>query len=329
MITKRPNYQNLYIITIVIIYTLNHDLLHAAYPDKSIRIIVPFSAGGNIDSNARIIAVALSDSLGQPIIIDNRAGAGGRIGMVAAAKAPPDGYTALLGSSGMLTMSPAFFPSVIKLYSLNDFIYTTTISTVPLVLIIHPSIPISNVKDFINLAKNTPHKFSMSSAGIGSTTHIAGELFQINTKIKLTHIPYKGGHPALIDLVSGQVNIMFDQISTSSTFIKNKKLRALGIATLNRSVNFPNIPTIHESGVHDFEASTYSGLVFPAKTPQDRVDIIYRSLLKILDSPFVIDNFTKGGAEVIKSNPDDFLNKLQVDLEKWTKLSITLNLKLE
>jgi tripartite-type tricarboxylate transporter receptor subunit TctC len=302
---------------------------HAAYPDKPMRIIVPFAPGGNIDINGRVVASGLTLLLGQSVIVDNRAGAGGRIGTEAAAKAPPDGYTALLGSSGALTLNPAFYPSTAKSYTLQDFAFTSMVSIVPLVLVAHPSVPVRNLKTFIAFTRSAPGQLTMASAGTGSTTHIAGELFQVLTKTKLTHIPYKGGHPAMIDLISGQTHVMFDQVSTSAPHIHSGKVRPLGIATLKRSPMLPDVPTIDESGLPRFEASTYTGVAFPAATPPDRLAVVYRALTQVLDQSSVKDSFERVGADVIKSTPEEFAARLTNDLAKWTKLSKQLNLKLE
>ena len=190
----------------------------AAYPERPIRLIAPFAPGGNIDITARTIAPGLTEQLGQSVIVENRGGAGGRIGTEVVAKAAPDGYTMLLGSSGSLTVNPAF-AAVPSYDPIKDFAPTSLISIVPLVLVTHPSLPASNAREFIALAKAKPGSVMMASAGTGSNTHLTGELFQVITGVKLTHIPYKGSGPALVDLIGGQTHCIFDQVSTSAPLV--------------------------------------------------------------------------------------------------------------
>jgi len=228
---------------------------HAAYPDKPIRLVVPFAPGGNIDITARIVAPALSEHLGQPVLVDNRGGAGGRIGTEMVAKAPPDGYTLLLGSSGALTMNPVFSP--LKSYDpVRDFAPTSLVSIVPLILVVHPSLPVKTTKEFIALLKSRPGQVMMASAGTGSTTHLTGELFQVITGTTLTHVPFRGSGPATIELIGGHTQCMFDQVSTSGPYVKAGKLRPIAVAALRRSPVFPEVSTMDESGLRGFEAST-------------------------------------------------------------------------
>ena len=291
----------------------------AAYPEKPIRIIVPYAPGGNIDVNARIVAPGLSERLGQPVVVENRGGAGSRIGTEMAAKAAPDGYTLLLGSSGSLTINPVFSPNA-TIDPLRDFSYTSLISNVPMVLSVHPSVPARSVKEFIALAKARPERLTMGSAGVGSNTHFTGELFQLETAIKLVHVPYKGTGPALIELMGGQVDLIFDQLSTSISFIKSGRLRPLGVTTLKRSFLLPAVPTIDESGVRGFEASSYTGVMLPSATPKDIVMKIYEALLHTLDQPATRESFARLGADVIKTTPEEAARRIRDDVAKWTKV---------
>lgn len=300
----------------------------AAYPEKPIRIIVPFAPGGNIDLTARIVAPGLTERLGQPVIVENRGGAGSRIGTEFAAKAAPDGYTLLLGSSGSLTINPVFSPNV-EFDPLRDFAYTSLVSVVPMALSVHPSVPSRNVKEFIALAKARPGRLAMGSAGIGSNTHFTGELFQLVTATKFMHVPYKGNGPALIDLMGGQVDLIFDQLSTSGPLIKNGKLRPLGVTTLKRSPLLPEVPTIDESGVRGFEASTYTGIMLPAATPKDVVMKVYEALTRWLDQPATRESFARLGAELIKTTPEETVRRFKDDLDKWTKVRKATNITLE
>ena len=301
--------------------------VHAAYPEKPVRIVVPFAPGGNIDLNARAVAPGLTEFLGQPVLVDNRGGAGGRIGTELVAKSPADGYTLMLGSSGPLTINSTFYKA--NFDTLRDFAATSTISSVPLVLSVHPSVPVRNVRELIALAKAQPGRLAMCSAGIGSTTHLTGEFFQMHTGARFTHVPYKGTGPALIDLVAGQVDLIFDQLTTSSPHIQSGRLRPLAVSTLKRSTLMPELPTMHESGAQGFEVITYTGIVAPAATPKDILQRVHAALIKTLDLPATRDTFKRLGAEVIPSSPEAFTERLRRDLEKWRKLRDQLKLKLE
>ena len=205
-----------------------------AYPSKPIRIVVPFAPGGNIDINARIIAPGLSEFLGQPVIVENRSGAGGRIGSTVVAKSPPDGYTLLLGAPGTLVSQPVFHDDI-EYQPLRDFVYTSRISLVASAVSVHPSLPVRSIKELIALSRTRPGVLLMGSAGQGSGGHLMGELFQSMAKVKFTHVPYKGGVAASVDLVSGQIQLAFDQVSSSGPFIKAGKIRALAVTTPQRS----------------------------------------------------------------------------------------------
>lgn len=300
----------------------------AAYPEKPIRIIVPYAPGGNINVNARIVAPGLTERLGQPVVVENRGGAGSRIGTEMAAKAAPDGYTLLLGASGSLTINPVFAPKA-TIDPLRDFAYTSLISNVPMILSVHPSVPARNVKEFIALAKARPARLTMGSAGVGSMTHFTGELFQLAAGVKLTHVPYKGTGPALIDLMGGQVDLIFDQLSTSLSLIKNGKLRPLGVTTLERSSLLPAVPTIDESGVRGFEASTYTGIMLPSATPKNIVMKIHEALLYTLDQPTIRESFARLGADVIKTTPEEAARRVRNDIAKWTKVREATGITLE
>jgi len=292
---------------------------HAAYPDKPIRLVVPFAPGGNIDITARIVAPALSEHLGQPVLVDNRGGAGGRIGTEMVAKAPPDGYTLLLGSSGALTMNPVFSP--LKSYDpVRDFAPTSLVSIVPLILVVHPSLPVKTTKEFIALLKSRPGQVMMASAGTGSTTHLTGELFQVITGTTLTHVPFRGSGPATIELIGGHTQCMFDQVSTSGPYVKAGKLRPIAVAALKRSPAFPEVSTMDEGGLRGFEASTYTGIFLPSATPKDVIQKVYGGVIKAVELPATRDAFTKLGSEVMKSTPEELSSRIRSDLEKWKKV---------
>jgi len=300
----------------------------AAYPDKPVRLVVPFAPGGNIDITARTVAPGLTEQLGHSVIVENRGGAGGRIGTEYVAKSAPDGYTLLLGSSGSLTVNPAF--ATTQAYDpLRDFVPTSMVSIVPLLLVVHPSLPAYTAKEFIALAKSRPGQVTMASAGTGSNTHLTGELFQVLTGVKLTHVPYKGSGPALIDLIGGQTQCIFDQVSTSAPHIRTGKLRALAVAAVRRSATLPDVVTMQEAGVRNFEAETYTGIFLPSAAPKDIVQRVYGALLKVLDQTTTRDAFNRLGAEVVKSTPEELATRLRTDLAKWKKVQQQTGIKLD
>jgi tripartite-type tricarboxylate transporter receptor subunit TctC len=311
-----------------VLWWISASAVCAAYPDRPIRLIVPFAPGGNIDVTARIIAPGLTEQLGQPVVVENRGGAGSRIGTELVARAAPDGYTLLLGSSGSLTVNPSF--AATPTYDpLRDFVPTSSVAVVPIVLVVHPSLPVRSAKEFIALAKAKPGSVLMASAGTGSNTHLTGELFQVTVGIKLTHIPYKGGGPALVDLIGGQTQCMFDQVSTSAPHVSAGKLRALAVAAAKRSATLASVPTMEEAGVNGFEASTYTGVFLPSATPKDIVNRVNTALLKVLDQQTTRDAFNRLGAEVIKSTPEELTRRLSSDLAKWKKVQQQTGIKLD
>lgn len=306
--------------------------LHAAqgdgsYPTRPIRLVVPFAPGGNIDITARTMAPGLSEVLGQQVVVDNRGGAGGRIGTALVAKSPPDGYTLLLGASGTLSVQPAFHDE--PGYALRDFALTSMISLTPIVLVVHPSLPARTVKEFVALAKSQPGRLLMGSAGTGSNTHLTGELFQSVAKVKLTHVPFKGSGAALIDLIGGQVHLMFDQISASAPHIQSGKLRPIAVTTLTRSAFLPQVPTVDESGLRGFESSTYTGLAAPAATPAETLQKLRQAVITVLDQPRTRQTFEKLGSEVIKSTPEEFSRRLQQDFAKWSRIRKETGIRVE
>ena len=299
-----------------------------AYPDRPIRLIAPFAPGGNIDITARTIAPGMSEQLGQAVVVENRGGAGGRIGTEFVAKAAPDGYTWLLGSSGSLTVNPVF-TSHPAYDPLRDFAATSLVSEVPLVLAVHPSLPARNAKQFIALAKAKPGEILMASAGTGSNTHLTGELFQVLTGVKLTHVPYKGAGPAVTDLIAGHTHCIFDQVSSSGRFVKVGKLRALAVTSTKRSAILPDVPTMAEAGAPGVESSAFTGVFLPSATPRDIVARIHAALVKVLERPAVRETFSRLGAEIIKSTPEEATRRISGDLAKWRKVQQKTGIKID
>jgi tripartite-type tricarboxylate transporter receptor subunit TctC len=289
------------------------------YPSKPIRIVVPFAPGGNIDLTARTIAPGLTEVLGQPAIVENRAGAGGRIGATLVAKSAPDGYTVLLGAPGTLISQPVFHEDT-EYQPLRDFVYTSLISLVASSLNVHPSMPVRSVKEIIALARPRPGELLMGSAGQGSGTHLMGELFQSMAKVQFTHVPYKGGAAASIAIVSGQIHLAFDQVSSSGPLIKAGKLRALAVTTPQRSRFLPEVPTIDESGLRGYDYSTWTTLGIPAATPKDAVQKLRGAVDAVVAQPRTREAFEKLGAEVVSSSAEEFTRTLQQDYERWVRI---------
>ena len=300
----------------------------APWPAKPVRIVVPFAPGGNIDTTARTIAPGLSEALGQPVVIDNRGGAGGRIGAALVAKSPADGYTMLLGANGTLVVQPAFSDNL-EYQPLRDFVFTSPITIMPGVLIVHPSVPVRTVKDLIALAKAQPGTLLMASAGTGSNVHLTGELFQSMAKVKFLHVPYKGGGAASIDLISGQVHLSFETMSTAVSHVRSGKLRAIAVTTRTRATHFPELPTIDESGVPGFDSSTSTVLALPVATPKDVVQKVRDALMVVLEQPRVRQMVEKTGGEVIRSTPEEYVRRMQEEHARWVRIRKETGIRIE
>ena len=299
-----------------------------SYPTKAIRLIVPFAPGGNVDITARAIGPALAEALGQQIIIDNRGGAGGTIGADMVAKAAPDGYTLLMGSNSTVSVAPALYPK--NPYDpVRDFAPISLVSEVPFVLVLHPSVPAKNAKELIALAKSKPGRMTMASAGTGSSNHLVGELFQSMTGTKLTHVPYKGSGPALVDLMGGQVDMHFDQLPSAIGYIKGGKIKPLAVTTQKRAAELPQVPTLAESGVRGFDASGITGLLAPANTSRAIIDRLNAAALKVLSLPATKERFASFGAVAIPGTPEQFAAFIKEDYAKWSKVVKDANIKVE
>ena len=298
------------------------------YPSKPIRIVVPFAPGGNIDLNARIIAPGLSEILGQPVVVANRAGAGGRIGTTLVAKSPPDGYTLLLGAPGTLVSQPVFQDDI-EYQTMRDFVFTSRISLVASAVSVHPSLPVRSVKELIALAKARPGDLLTGSAGQGSGGHLMGELFQSMAKVKFTHVPFRGGGDATIAILTGQVPMAFDQVSSSGPFIKAGKLRALGVTTPQRSKLLPDVPTIDEAGVPGYDYSTWTTLGIPAATPREAVQKLRDAINAVVAQPRTRTEFERLGAEVGPTTAEEFTRGVEKDLARWVRIRKETGIKFE
>ena len=282
------------------------------YPSKPIRFVVPFAPGGGTDLIARTLSVRLSEALGQPVVVDNRAGAGGVIGADMVAKALPDGYTLLMGTPGPLTINPAL---VAKMpYTLADFAPVALATVSPFILVVHPSVPAKSVAELIALAHSKPNALNYGSAGTGSVAHLAGEQFKALAHVQITHVPYKGGGQSLIDLIGGQLQMVIDNLPTVLPQIRLSKLRALAVGTKTRSALVPEYPTMIEAGVAGYEASTASGVLAPAGTAREIVARLNRELDGMLRKSDVKERFFAQGLEVAGGTPAQYAQHLRDEL---------------
>ncbi len=289
------------------------------YPTKTIRIVVPFAPGGNVDINARAVAPGLTELLGQPVVVDNRAGAGGMIGGEMVAKAAPDGYTLLMASNSVYSVAPHVFAK--PLYNpLRDFAAISGISNVPFVLISHPSVPAKTVREFVALVKSKPGQMTMATAGTGTSNQLVGELIQMSAGIRMTGVPYKGSGPALIDLLGGQVDSHVDQLTASMGYIRSGKIRALAVTTDKRAPLLPDVPTLAEQGLKGFDATTITGLLAPAATPKDIIDRLHGAIVKVAAQQSIRDRFGALGATTLGNSPAEFAEYIKQDYAKMQKV---------
>lgn len=289
-----------------------------AYPSRPIHLVVGYAAGGSTDQIARIVGQKLSEELGQPVVIDNKPGAGATIASDFVAKSAPDGYT-LFMSTIANTINTTLYRRLPFDFE-RDFAPVSLVATVPNVLVVNPSVPANSVQEFIALAKKNPEKIYFASSGSGSSIHLSGELFNMVAGVKLTHVPYKGSAPAVVDLMSGQVQAMFDNLSSSLPYIKAGKLRALAVTSATRSPAAPDIPTMAEAGLPDCEVLSWFALVAPAKTPQPIIDKLNAAVVKLLADPSTKQQFDNIGADPASSTPAALATLISSETAKWAKV---------
>ena len=296
-----------------------------SFPVKPIRLIVPFPPGAGTDALARAISVRLAENLGQPVIVENRPGAGATLGTDIVAKAAPDGYTLLLS-----TTSHAINPSIyakLPFDTLKDFATVTEVATAPTLLLIHPKVPANTLAEFVALAKATPGAYSMSSSGTGTIFHLAGELFKNMAGIDFVHVPYGGGGPAMYALVSGQVNLLFETTVTALPQLKAGKVKALAAGSPQRIPSLPDLPTLAESGFPDFAAENWYGIYVPAKTPKSIVVKLNTEIVKVLNAKAMRDNFSAQGVQLIGNTPEEHEIFLKAEMAKWSRIAKISNAK--
>lgn len=299
----------------------------AAYPVKPIRLIVAFPAGGPTDIQARVVARKLNEALGQPVVVENRGGAGGMIGAEAAARAAPDGYTLFLATisvviAPMTQEKPSYDP-------VKDFAAVTMVSTTPYIMLVHPSLPVRSVKEFIALAKARPGQLNYASSGSGTPPHLAGELLKSVTGIAITHIPHKGAAPALTDLLAGQVSMLFNNPLTALPQMKAGKARGLAVTTAQRSNAAPDLPTLSEAGVPNVEVGSWFALLAPAATPREIVGRLHAETVKLLAAPDVKSRLEADGAEPVGNSSDELAVYIKAEAAKWGKVVRAAGLRME
>jgi len=326
-ITKKRSVRCVFGCTIAVLGVFIFSTLYAqSWPSKPIHLLVPFVPGGNVDITARAVAPGLQEVLGQPVIVENRPGAGGTIAATQVAKAPPDGYTLLMGSTSTLAVAPALYQKD-SYDPVKDFSPIVMLQQVPFVLVAHPSVPVRTVSDLVSLAKSRPGTITMASAGSGSSNHLAGELFQLLTGAKFVHVPYKGSGQAVTDLIGGQVQLYFDQLTTEIGNIKSGKVRALAVSSARRWTALPDIPTFIEASVREYEVLNVTGLVAPSGTPREVIQRLHAASIRVLASPLVRERFSTMGVEPVGGRPEQFGMYISDDFARWRKVIADGNIK--
>lgn len=298
-----------------------------SYPSRPIRLIVPFVAGGGTDLVARGIAQVLTEAWGQPVIVENRGGANGTIGVDLVAKSPPDGYTLTIISASH-SVNASLYRNLP--YDLTrDFAPITQLTTQPYVLVVNPRIPVKSVADFVALARAEPDRHTYGSSGIGGLSHLSGALFAALADVKLTHIPYRGGSPAMRDVIGGQIDVLFSTLIQSHTHIAAGNLRALAVTTATRSNAAPQVPTMAEAGVRGFAVAGWYGILAPAGTPTPIIAKLNREIVRILHLPEVRDRLAGDGSVAVGSTPDEFAEHISSEIARWHRVIVEANVKPE
>ena len=302
-------------------------LAQKSYPNKAIRMIVPFAPGGSNDIMGRLVAAKLTESMGQQVVVDNRPGASGIVGTDLAAKAAPDGYTVLVMSL-TFTVNPSI-RSKLPYDTEKDLVPVTLIASAPLILVVHPSLPVKSVKEFIAYAKANPGKLNFGSGGPGSTPHLAGEMLKTMARLEMTHVPYKGGGPALADLLCGQIQLMLENIPSTLPFVKSGKLRVLAVTSKKRSPTVPDVPTLDEAALKGYELTGWNGLFVPRGTPRAIVNQLHAETVKALAAPDVKERLAAMSAEPGGESPEKFAVFIKAEITKWAKIAKEAGLKVE
>jgi tripartite-type tricarboxylate transporter receptor subunit TctC len=299
----------------------------AQYPNRPVRLVVPFPPGGGSDTLARILGPKLSEALGQQVVIDNRPGAGANIGAEVAAKTPPDGYTLLMGNVAHAINVSLY--SKLNYDLVRDFAPVSLLASTPNIVVVHPSVPVRSVKELIALAKARPGQLDVASSGAGSSAHLAGELFNSLAGTKMNHVPYKGGGPAVIALVGGQVSVGFATTPSVIQHVKSGKLRGLAVTSAKRSPSTPELPTVSEAGLKGYEAGTWYGMLVPAGTPKDVISRLHAESVKLLALADVKQRLDATGFESFGTTPEQFGAYIRSEVEKWGKVVRAAGVRVE
>lgn len=288
----------------------------ANYPSKPVRFIAPFPPGGSTDLLARLVAQKLTEAWGQQVIVENRGGAAGTIGVELAARAAPDGYTIVMGHVGTFGVNPTLYPKL-SYDAIRDFAPVTVLATVPNGMAVHPSLPVKTARDFIALARARPGELLYASGGSGSASHLAGEYFKLLTKINMVHVPYKGTAPAMISMISGETTMTITGMVALGPHVKSNRLKLLGVATMKRLSIAPDVPTIHESGVPGYDANQWYGVLTQAAVPRDIVNKLHADIVKVMARADVRERLAADGAEAVANTPEQFAAHIKAEIARW------------
>jgi tripartite-type tricarboxylate transporter receptor subunit TctC len=288
----------------------------AAYPAKPVRFIAPFPPGGSTDLLARLVAQKLTEAWGQQVIVENRGGAAGTIGVELAARAAPDGYTIVMGHVGTFGVNPTLYPKL-PYDAVRDFAPVTVLATVPNGMAVHPSLPVKTARDFVALAKAKPGELLYASGGSGSASHLAGEYFKLLTKINMVHVPYKGTAPAMVSMISGETTMTITGMVALMPHVKSARLKLLGVATMKRLTILPDVPTINESGAPGYDANQWYGVLTPAATPRDIVAKLHADIVKVMARADVKERLAADGAEPVANTPEQFAAHIKSEIARW------------
>jgi tripartite-type tricarboxylate transporter receptor subunit TctC len=300
----------------------------AAFPERQITLVIPFAAGGSTDVVGRVLAQRMSEILGQQVIVQNVAGAGGNLGADNVARSEPDGYTILMGTVATHALNPLILKSI-PYDPVKDFTPISLMVVVPNVLVVNPELPANSVSELLELLKADPDKYSYASSGNGTPLHLSGELFNKMANVTMQHIPYKGSGPALNDLLGNQVSIMFDNLPSSSGHIRSGTLRALAVTTKERAASFPDIPTVAEAGIPGYETYSWNALFAPAGTPADVVKVLNDAAVQTMKDPGIVERMKEFSAEVVGSTPEELGTHVQAEIDKWTPIVRDANVQID
>ena len=312
----------------LVLGVMSADAVAQAFPSKPVRWVVPFPPGGSADIMGRMIGQELAKTVGQPVVIENRAGASAIVGSEYVARSAPDGYTLLQGNVSQMTIHPALYPKL-PYDPLRDFAPVTVLGIVTSVVVVTPSLPVDSVKDLVALAKKRPGQLNYTSSGAGASTHLTGELLKQRAGIAMTHVNYKGSGPALTDVMAGFVEIMFENLPSALPFIRSGKLKVLAVTGKNRSAILPEVPTLAESGFPGFDMVSWQALLAPAGTPRPVIDRLNAEVGRVLRTPEMKEKMSGLGTDIVANSPEEFAQYLRVETAKWSQIVKVSGIRLE